>query len=364
MAAPDTAPIRLTAGRARTRENGLLAEAAGGRVGLAGVLGALTRRATPVDTRGTTARRGFAWDREDQRSHWWPQGVTSSADSGLPEGRPLLVTTSYAKEVGDVAMGSRITVVDLDSGPGPTYAHVLLVCPEVDDAGRLEVRPVRSHAGGIAWRGNQLHVGSTARGLYTFDLDDVVAAARTDHPHELGVLPDGGVAAYAHRFVLPARRLLKAGTAEGSTPFRYSFLSVSHEKTPQLWVGEYGRDGATTRLATYGLADDGQVATDEDGVAVPSYLADGGVPRMQGVAAVDGVLHVTTSNGRRGRGSIWVGTPGALQQREKVLPPGPEDLCYRPAEDELWTVTEYPRRRLVLALRRDSFPQPGQGTWP
>jgi hypothetical protein len=215
---------------------------------------------------------------------------------------------------------------------------------------------VRSHAGGIAWRGNHLHVGSTSRGIYTFDLDDVVVASRTDRPESLGMQPDGGLAGYGHRYLLPARHLVKATTVEGAAPFRYSFLSTAHGGGPALWVGEYGREGTTTRLATYDLdPEDGLLVTDEAGVAVPSYLSDGGVPRMQGVAVVDGTLHVTTSNGRRGRGSLWVGTPGRLHQHEKVLPPGPEDLCYRPAEDELWTVTEYPRRRLVLGLRRDWF---------
>jgi hypothetical protein len=354
-----TTAVRLTAGRARTRENDLLAEAAGGRVGLAGVLGALDRRATPFDARGTAVSRGFAWDRVDQRSHWWPQGITSSADAGVPEERPVLVTTSYAKEVGDVAMGCRISVVDLDPGRGrewaPAYAHVLLVWPVLDEDGRLELRPVRSHAGGVAWRGNHLHVGSTARGIYTFDLDDVVRASTTDRPQALGVQPDGRLAGHGHRFLLPARHLLKATTDEGATPLRYSFLSTGQEGA--LWVGEYGRDGATTRLATYDLdPEDGLLVTDEAGVAAPSYLSDGGVPRMQGVASVEGTLHVTTSNGRRGRGSLWVGRPGRLRQHDRVLPPGPEDLCYRPAEDELWTVTEYPRRRLALGLRREWFP--------
>jgi hypothetical protein len=357
-----TAPLlRLARGRDRSRENDRLAEAAGGRVGLAGVLADLDRRATTFDVRGTSARRGFAWDHEDQRSHWWPQGITTSADAGVPEERPVLITTAYAKELGDVAMGSRITVVDLASGPAPSYAHVLLVWPVVEEGGRLDMRPVRSHAGGIAWRANHLHVGSTAKGIYTFDLDDVVVASRTDRPRSLGVQPDGGLAGYGHRFLLPARHLMKATTIEGTTPFRYSFLSVGRDS--QLWVGEYGRGEMTTRLATYPFdPESGLLAVDEAGHAAPSYLSDGGVPRMQGVAAVNGTLYVTTSNGRRGRGSLWVGTPGRLHQHEKVLPPGPEDLCYRPAEDELWTVTEYPRRRLVLGLRRPSSAGPVTGS--
>jgi hypothetical protein len=76
---------------------------------------------------------------------------------------------------------------------------------------------------------------------------------------------------------------------------------------------------------------------------------------MQGAVSVDDRLHVVTSNGRRGKGSLWVGPPRTLRRVARVLPPGPEDITYWPSREELWTVTEYPGRRLVLALDRRRF---------
>jgi hypothetical protein len=76
---------------------------------------------------------------------------------------------------------------------------------------------------------------------------------------------------------------------------------------------------------------------------------------MQGAVRVGDQLHVTTSAGLHGRGSIWVGEPGRLLRFDRVLPPGPEDLCHWPAADQLWTLTEYPRERLVLGLARSRF---------
>jgi hypothetical protein len=76
---------------------------------------------------------------------------------------------------------------------------------------------------------------------------------------------------------------------------------------------------------------------------------------MQGAVLVGGRLHLSTSAGLRGRGSLWTGRPGHLHRHAKVLPPGPEDLTHWPSRDELLTLTEYPRRRVVLALDRRRF---------
>lgn len=356
------APVQLARGRERTHENDALASAAGGRVELSGVLADLNRTAVPADARGSAARWAFSWDREDERSaRWWPQGITSSADASPSEvydGRSVLVTTSYSKVVGGLDKGCRISVVDLTDPGRVRYRHVLLVVAVPEDDGRVGLRPVHAHAGGAVWHGSFLHVAATAKGFYTFSLDDIVPVGGTDRPTLLGALASGGLAGFGHRYVLPVRFVHAARTEEGVEPFRYSFLSLSRpaEDAPALVAGEYGRGTMTTRLLAYPLDPaTGLPASDESEVARPAFFHDGGVPRMQGAVSVAGRLHVTTSDGRRGKGSIWVGEAGRLQEFPKVLPPGPEDLCYWPSRDQLWTVTEYPGRRRVLALDRDRF---------
>ena len=352
--------VQLARGRVRERENDALALATGGRVGLSGVLADLNRSARPAPTRGSAATLAFIWDAEDSRSaRWWPQGITSSADGcpdGLYDGREVLVTTSYSKKLRGLGKGARITVVDVTDPSRLRYRHVLLVVAALTSDGRVQLRPVRAHAGGVVWHGPYLHVAGTAKGVYTFCIDDIVPVTGTDRPEALGELPTGGLAGYGHRYVLPLRLLHSSSAPEGVTEVRYSFLSLTREDgTPQLLAGEYGRGDMTTRLLRYDLDPATMLlCSDPAGVARPSFLHDAGVPRMQGAVGVDGRLHVTTSAGRR-RGSLWAGEPGRLQRFAATLPPGPEDICYWPSRDQLWSLTEYPRARMVFALDRARF---------
>ena len=75
-----------------------------------------------------------------------------------------------------------------------------------------------------------------------------------------------------------------------------------------------------------------------------------GLDRMQGACVVDGTWYVTTSNGRKRNGDLWVGEPGALVRHEGVLPPGPEDLAREPHAPRLWSLTEHPGARWVYAI--------------
>jgi hypothetical protein len=347
------APVHLVATRDRGADIDAFAAQHGGRAGLEPVLADLNRSALPAFDTGSAATWGFRWDREDDdSSRWWPQGITSSADAVAVSGprtgagaapvtdeyagRRLLVTTSYSKTVDGVDKGCRISVVDITDEGAIRYRHVLLAVVGLDDAGGPELRPVHAHAGGIVWRGRHLHVAATARGIHTFCIDDVVRV-----PTDVGL---------GHRYVLPLRTSWSARTAEGERPMAHSFLSLA-EHGSRLLVGEYGRGRMTRRLLTYDLDASGLPVTGDDGVAVPTMLPDGPA-RMQGAALVDGRLHVVTSNGKRGRGSLWVGPPGDLREVSKVLPPGPEDITYWPSREELWVPTEYPGRRFVLAYDR------------
>ena len=340
-------PVHLVRGRDRSADIEAFAEEHGGRVGLDGVLADLNRRAFPAFDTGSAAAWGFRLDEEDNDSkRWWPQGITSSADAGSPgsdeyAGRRLLVTTSYSKTIGGENKGCRISVVDITEEGRIRYRHVLLAVVGLNDFGGPDLRPVHAHAGGIVWRGSYLHVAATHKGLHTFHLDDVVKV-----PADTGL---------GHRYALPLRTSWGARTAEGASPIAYSFLSSGRGRDEDiLLVGEYGRGGMTQRLLTYRLDAEGLPATDDDGVAAPTMLPDG-PSRMQGAVSVDGRLHVVTSNGKRGRGSLWVGAPGSLRQVKKVLPPGPEDITYWPSREELWITTEYPGRRYVLAFDRKRF---------
>lgn len=335
-----------------------LVQAAGGRVGLDGVLADLNRRARPAYAPGTLAGRAFTWNHQDDRCPvWWPQGITTSADAGAGThadtyaGRAVLVTTAYAKPHRGVRRGARISVVDVTEADRIRYRHVLLVAPRIGPDGTLSVEPVPVHAGGAVWHGDYLHVAATGRGLVTFRLQDVVRAHDVTRTDRLGVLPQGGLAAYGFRYVLPVHSVAES-RAEDGRPMRYSFISLDRGGSePGLLAGEYDRWGASTRLVRFDLAaETGTLALDGSGRAPGTLLGSTGVARMQGATRIGSRLYLTASDGPRRRGTLWVGAMGSLTALARSLPAGPEDVGAWPARDQLWSLTEHPGRRLVFPL--------------
>lgn len=333
----------------RTDENAADIEAAverfGRRVGMAGVLAHLNRQAKKARVPGTAVDHGFRWNADDQSSErWWPQGITTSADASDAEdieGRRLLVTSWYSKTVNGANLGSRVTVVDLDT---LEYRHVLLVVPERTADGAIELKPLLVHAGGLVWCGPYLHVAGTRRGLFSCLVDDVIRLRSTDD-------------AFGYRFVLPVRFAYDAAASEGVELMRYSFLSLDRSaRPPQLVAGEYGRGEMTRRLVRYPLDPETMhLASHEDGTSRPVALDERGLGHMQGVAVVGNTYYVTSSRGRYRLGSLHVGEPGRFRTFARALPVGPEDITYWPSTDLLWSLSEYPGRRFVFALRRDRF---------
>jgi hypothetical protein len=352
--------VHLRRSEDRTAEVEALASAlaghGGGRVGLGGVLTDLNRAARHARVPAPAASWGFRWDDEDTHSRrWWPQGITTTADRGVAEaydGRRLLLTSWYSKDLAGVHKGSRITVVDLSEDP-PRYRHVLLVEAFTRDDGSVDVRPHKVHAGGIVWHGDHLHVAGTARGISTFHLGDVMRVGTLGDRDRLGI----GTGSFGYRYLLPVRLTYDAFAEDGHERMRYSFLSLDRSGgEPRLLAGEYGRGGASTRLVDFALDEaTALLRASEEGHARPVSLSPQGVEGMQGATVVDGRWYVTTSAGRYLRGSLYVGGPGAFRRHARVLPVGVEDLAYWPSRDELWTLSEYPGRRYVLAMDRTRF---------
>jgi hypothetical protein len=275
----------------------------GGRVGLGAVLGDLDRRLRRTVAPCLSRHRAWAWDTADRRDReWWPQGVSPGPDPGI------LGVTWYAK-----AGGSRLSVVDLRAR---RYRHVTLVRPTRDGH-----QPLRVHAGGLAWSGSTLHVAATRAGLWVCDTGDVLRGR------------DG--------YVLPVRHRLSVDPGDAE-PLRFSFLSTVPGAPGRLVVGEYGNRRQTRRLAHLDV-EAGSVELEEHGVLC-----------AQGVVRVDDSYVLSASHGPWTPGSLWTGRPGAFHERRWALPIGPEDLARSADGRRLWTVTEHPRRRWILALRRPS----------
>ena len=327
----------------RAEEVEALVARSDGRVGLDDLLGDLPRRLRRSWAPGRAVHEAWRMDLKDQLDlRWWPQGVTTAADAGRDDtrGRRLVIMSSYAKKLpwDPTKHGSRLTVMDLDS---LRYRHVLLVRPTPD--GGLE--PLHVHAGGVVWHGQHLHVAATGKGMFTFRVDDLLRVTARD-------------AAYGYRYVLPARwqyRALKDdGVADG---FRYSFVSLDRStEPPTMMAGEYTNDPARTRrIARFAIdATTGLLETGADDRSQVVLLGDG-PRRMQGVVNARGRLHVTVSQGRRERGSVYAGTPDNLVHHPHATPMGNEDVAYWPEEDLLYGVSEHPMVRWLFTMRRSSF---------
>lgn len=345
-------------GRDRADDIDRAAARHGGRVGLAGVLDRLDRRAARSLAPGLRARQALWWDAEDRATgRWWPQGVTSSADAGAGTptgGARLLVVAWYEKDRRGHTVGSRVTVLDLGAR---RYAHVRLARVREDDDGTARLTPLRVHAGGLAWRGDWLHVAATMRGFWSCRWDDVLVDARGE-------------------LVLPVRVGHGAQTDPGASPMRYSFLSVAHPRGAggaELVAGEYRRGAGTRRLVRYPLDDAGLPRLDDDGTARPVAAAVAGTTRMQGavrLAGPDGAQRgagrwvVQASRGPRWPGSLWRapddGPEPPWDEHRWAVPMGCEDLTHWPAgapgggeKDLLWSATEHPHRRWVYAVDPD-----------
>lgn len=329
-----------------------LSETGGGRVGLAGVLADLNRRACAVRVPAAAARWGFRWDDEDRGSRrWWPQGISTSADHDASEeygGRRVVLTSWYSKDLAGVHKSSRITVVDLTDRDRIRYRHVLLVDVAAGADGTVGVHPLKVHAGGIVWHGEHLHVAATARGIFTFRLDDVMRVADLGDRTQLGV----GHGSLGYRYLLPVRLTYDGFADEDRGRMRYSFLSLDRG-SHRLLAGEYCRRGGSTRLVDFAMDPaTGLLRTSGEGRARPLSVSVSGLEGMQGATVVGDRWFVTTSAGEYLRGSMHVGVPGAFRRRAMVLPVGVEDLAYWPARDELWSLSEYPGRRFVFAMDR------------
>jgi hypothetical protein len=317
----------------------------GRRVGIAGVLGHLNRKAEKARVPGRAVDHGFRWSAGDEATErWWPQGITTSADASDTEdidGRRLLMTSWYSKVVRGENRGSRVSVVDLDS---LEYRHVLLVVPERARDGAVELRPLVVHAGGLVWCGPYLHVAGTRRGLFSCLVDDIIRMDSTEDT-------------FGYRFVLPVRFAYDAAASEGVEAMRYSFLSLDRgAQPPQLVAGEYGRAEMTKRLVRYPLDPETRhLAAHEDGTSRPVSLDERGLGHMQGAAVVGDTYYVTSSRGRYRLGHLHVGEPGSFRTFQRALPVGPEDISYWPSTDQLWSLSEYPGRRYVFAMRRSQF---------
>jgi hypothetical protein len=251
-------------------------------------------------------RGGFRWDAQDSRTEaWYPQGIAAS-----PDGRVVLVSW-YHKASGD----ARVSVVDPGAG---RYRHLRLLTA----AGT----PVRTHAGGLAWREDLLYVTQTTAGLRVFDLTGIERTS--GHGDERYTLPETG-------------RYRPAGV-----PLRFSFASVD-ESAGALLIGEWIRDAPGARLVRWPFAAGGLLAQEQ---ATDAWVT--AHTNLQGAVAHGDRLLMAESRGARLPGRLHA-SPYAESVEQVRWAVGGEDLAV--AGGEILSLSEHPDFPRPLPRRRTVF---------
>lgn len=345
--------------------------------------------AKPEKPKPETPVSSFCFEPGDNKTTaWYPQGVTTVADAQQDQhwgDKQALLVSWYDHDQG-VQKGVRVSFIDPATD---RYQHVLLVYPYDGAQGptyeslttpqRGDGRSV--HAGGLVWYGNYLYVADTRRGIRVFDMRAIMDLKTADNgdtsAQNIVGLHDGIYYGFGYRYVMP--QVATWQHPDGLATFppdnqcanagrpKFSYLSLDRSTAPDLLIsGEYCADPADPnfygRVAQWELdGATGQPATGPDGNwrATNTYR----LPKshVQGATSTDGRWYLSsTGEGPDGPSHLQAavaGRPGTgvltADGPERDAAAGVEDLSYWPGNDELWTVTEYPRSRILFSLRRD-----------
>lgn len=329
------------------------------RVTLADVAGDLNRNApqvtagqVPGNPPGVT--QAFAWQSGDEGvTYWIPQGITGSFDGhddGLVAGRKLVLVSWYYEIANDVGSttekGVRIAIADVTNPADVRYRFALLVEP-VLRAGRPDLDPVVSHAGGIAWVGDLLYVAQTGTGFRVFDLSRILQIESTED--RLGYDATSAMyAAHGYRYAIP-----QIGMYEeiGACNAVYSFVAVDRStQPPTLISGEYDATSIGGRLYRWPLdpATGRLRVTDADRV-IPDGAWFAGESHIQGGLARDGTFWLTSSFPTGGAGALYR-TSVAQPRQELGWIDAPEDLSWDPQGAALWSLSEGVDARYVFSV--------------
>lgn len=305
--------------------------------------------------------QGWTWDKNttDGTGLWYPQGITTSADyadTGLYNGRKVILVSWYDHLDETTGKGARISFVDMTNPDAPKYRHVLLVEPYLDPstggAGTPNFKAIHFHAGGVMWYGKLLYVVDTSKGIRVFDTTKILKVTANGDDTTIGRQSDGTYTAHNYAYVLPQSAAYDAqAPTGGERAIQWSFISLDRSTTPDsVVVGEYGlpTDPAdhkrlfrwnidyTTRLLT---------ATSDVATAVEAVQID--INEMNGATSVNGKYYIARANANS-NGDLITWVPGSLVNYNDLLAHA-EDLSYDKNTGWLWNLTETQQERYVFA---------------
>ncbi len=162
-----------------------------------------------------------------------PQGITTSRDAvgttnnGRYDGRQVVVVSWYTDNAcsDGTSARSRLTLVDWDANYPNAYRKVLLVEPS-GTTSAPSFKDIPIHAGGVTWYGNFLYVADTGSGMRIFDMRRILKVSTGGSAGSIGRQSNGSYVAHNYGFVLPQVGRVSASAASGTTPLRWSTISL------------------------------------------------------------------------------------------------------------------------------------------
>jgi hypothetical protein len=306
-------------------------------------------------------------------SDWVPQAAASSNEAAVGGyAGPSAVAVTWYQPRPDHTAGAhddpqndRVTFINTPaSGESATYRHVLLVEPVVEN-GKLNLRRVKMHAGGIAWYGNILYVASTGGGIRAFDIRRMFAVHTTKDVVGLDTATPSDFRLYGESFayvILQVGNYRKTDAACTRSPTTtnaglcFSGVTVNRSASPvslisyeyrtqdQMIAAKVGSrivhwplDRATGLLAR---AADGNVHSGKLYVT-PTY-------QVQGVS-IDGAAFFMSTSQSGGTFYREVDGDGVAPVRSAWVQ-GAETTSFTTTSfgNRLWSVTEVPGRRMLF----------------
>lgn len=305
--------------------------------------------------------QGWTWDKDttDGTGLWYPQGLTTSADyadTGLYNGRKVILVSWYDHLDETTGKGARISFVDMTDPVAPKYRHVLLVEPYLDPstggAGTPNFKAIHFHAGGIMWYGKLLYVADTHKGIRIFDTTKMLKVTANGDETTIGRQSDGSYTAHNYSYVLPQSAAYDARTPTGGErAIQWSFISLDRTTSPDsIVVGEYGEPDEpadSKRLFRWNIDASTRLLVALDNVATATKAIVVDVNEMNGATSVNDKYFISRANGSAA-GDLVTWVPSQLVNYNDLLAHA-EDLSYDKNTGWLWNLTETQQERYVFA---------------
>ncbi|KOX19257.1 hypothetical protein ADK67_33855 [Saccharothrix sp. NRRL B-16348] len=272
------------------------------------------------------------WSGRNRTENFMPQGITSTSDASptnFYDGRQALAVTSYQRGTNE----ARVSF--LPNFGNESHLNIRLVTPTGPGGGNA-----RCHAGGSVWYQHHLIVACTGT-IKVFDWRKIYQVGNQHIMVQVGTITGGAVG-----------RFSSVGLDRASDP---DLLVVSRWSTSCASLDS--PQGNRCSVFRFALPDSGALTSG----TLPTYDAfNTAFTSMQGAVSRGDLLWFSSSAGEQGTGTLRSWTRGdGRPVREKPWTVGAESVSYWNRGDGtgvLLNVTEYPSRRVILAVEASNYP--------